>query len=70
MKPRDPDSPFSRQDIATRAESLWRQRGCPQGCDEEIWLEAERQLWLPLGFERNEGDHLTLNDEPKLSTDF
>jgi hypothetical protein len=30
--------------IARRAEELWRQYGCPQGRDEEIWLEAERQL--------------------------
>ena len=23
---------------------LWRQKGSPKGRDEEIWLEAERQL--------------------------
>jgi hypothetical protein len=34
--------------IATRAEALWRARGCPQGCDNELWLEAERQVsYLP-----------------------
>ena len=28
----------------TRAEALWRDKGCPQGCDDEIWLEAEQRL--------------------------
>lgn len=31
-------------EITSRAQSLWRERGCPAGCDTEIWLEAERQL--------------------------
>ena len=31
-------------EIVRRAEELWRQYGCPQGRDEEIWFEAERQL--------------------------
>jgi len=35
---------LSHEEIAVRAEALWRERGCPQGCDEGIWLEAERQL--------------------------
>jgi len=30
--------------IAARARIVWEQRGCPQGQDERIWLEAERQL--------------------------
>jgi len=34
----------SHAEISRRAEELWRQYGCPQGRDEEIWLEAERQL--------------------------
>lgn len=34
----------SHQEISRRAEELWRQYGCPQGRDEAIWLEAERQL--------------------------
>lgn len=34
----------SHQEISRRAEELWRQYGCPQGRDEEIWLEAEGQL--------------------------
>ncbi len=37
-------SSLSHDDIARRAEEIWRSYGCPQGRDEEIWLEAERQL--------------------------
>jgi hypothetical protein len=32
------------EEIAAPARILWRKRGCPQGCDDEIWLEAERSL--------------------------
>jgi hypothetical protein len=35
----------SHEEIVTRAAALWREKGCPQACDDEIWLEAERQLW-------------------------
>lgn len=31
-------------EIARRARELWEQEGRPAGRDEEIWLEAERQL--------------------------
>lgn len=31
-------------DIARKAHALWKDRGCPSGIDDEIWLEAERQL--------------------------
>ena len=34
----------SHKDIAARAAKIWREKGCPRGCDDEIWLEAERQL--------------------------
>lgn len=34
----------SHDEISRRAKELWRQYGSPQGRDEEIWLEAERQL--------------------------
>lgn len=34
----------SHQEVAARAEALWLKRGCPQGADDAIWLEAERQL--------------------------
>lgn len=32
------------EQIAARAEKLWRDRNCPAGSDEAIWLEAESQL--------------------------
>lgn len=32
------------EEIAHRAEQLWRERNCPAGSDEAIWLEAESQL--------------------------
>jgi hypothetical protein len=32
------------EEIALQAQHLWRNRGYPEGCDTEIWLEAERQL--------------------------
>jgi hypothetical protein len=32
------------EEISVEAEILWRQRGCPTGIDEQLWLEAERQL--------------------------
>ncbi len=31
-------------DISILAERIWHKRGCPQGQDEAIWLEAERRL--------------------------
>ena len=30
--------------ISRRAEELWKKYECPNGRDEEIWLEAEQQL--------------------------
>jgi hypothetical protein len=32
------------EQIALQAQWLWRDRGCPEGIDDQIWLEAERQL--------------------------
>lgn len=32
------------EEIARRAEQLWRERNCPAGSDQAIWLEAESQL--------------------------
>ena len=34
----------SHEDVRAQAEVLWRQKGCPEGRNTEIWLEAERQL--------------------------
>jgi hypothetical protein len=36
--------PPSHAQISALAESLWREKGCPGGCDDEIWLESERLL--------------------------
>ena len=47
MNPRTANPPFatpSREEISNRARELWISRGSPVGQDEEIWLEAERQL--------------------------
>ncbi len=30
--------------ISERAHRLWHDRGCPEGQDVEIWLDAEREL--------------------------
>jgi hypothetical protein len=30
--------------ISRQAEKLWKRYGCPQGRDDEIWREAERQV--------------------------
>lgn len=35
---------LSHEAIAERARELWREQGCPAGCDEAIWLEAEAEL--------------------------
>ncbi|MDP1580877.1 MAG: DUF2934 domain-containing protein [Candidatus Didemnitutus sp.] len=32
------------EEISLQAHQLWQNRGCPAGCDTEIWLEAERAL--------------------------
>src|SRR5688572_3212285 len=31
-------------EIAQLAYEIWQNRGCPDGQDQELWLEAERQL--------------------------
>jgi hypothetical protein len=49
-------------EIATRAYALWQQERCPQGCDQEIWLKAERQLWSELRLEKAERDRIALAD--------
>jgi hypothetical protein len=38
------ESDPSHDEIARQAEDLWRERGYPQGRDDEIWFEAERKL--------------------------
>jgi hypothetical protein len=36
--------PITREQIAALAQAIWHDRGCPEGSDVSIWLEAERQL--------------------------
>jgi hypothetical protein len=50
------------EEITVEAEVLWRQRGCPENCDEEIWLEAERQLFHVARTYRMEQDEKALSD--------
>jgi hypothetical protein len=37
-------TPPTQEDISRRAATLWTNYGRPEGRDQEIWLEAERQL--------------------------
>lgn len=30
--------------ITARAREIWEEEGCPENCDEAIWLEAEAEL--------------------------
>ncbi|MEN6424045.1 MAG: DUF2934 domain-containing protein [Phycisphaerales bacterium] len=46
-----PTPTLGHDQIAERAKRLWQQRGCPQGQDEFIWHEAERQLKRESGLE-------------------
>jgi hypothetical protein len=39
-----PRRQIAHEEIARRAEELWRQKGWPAGQDEAIWLEAESLL--------------------------
>jgi hypothetical protein len=52
----------SHEEIAVEAEVLWRQKGCPENCDEEIWLEAERQLFHVAKTHRDERDEKAFSD--------
>jgi hypothetical protein len=36
--------PVTDEQVAALAYAIWLDRGQPQGCDVEHWLEAERQL--------------------------
>ena len=40
----EPQRQVPREQVAARAEKLWRERHCPAGQDDAIWLEAESQL--------------------------
>lgn len=36
--------PPTHDEIAQRAFEIWLRKGCPAGCDEQNWLEAEQEL--------------------------
>jgi len=63
-----PSSAPSHDEIAARAAALWREKGSPQGCDEEIWLQAERELRNRAVLERDERDAALLAD-PRFAFD-
>jgi hypothetical protein len=56
----------SHEEIAIRAELLWREMGCPQGCDKQIWLAAERRLCRELRLEKEEKDRKALLEQLSL----
>lgn len=31
-------------EIAARAYKIWQQQGCPEGCEEEHWRQAEQEI--------------------------
>ena len=37
------------QCVQSRAYEIWESQGCPHGCDQEHWLQAEREVILILG---------------------
>lgn len=51
-----------------KADVLWRQKGCPENCDEEIWLEAEQQLCRVARADKEEQDEKAFSDPlPRLN---
>jgi hypothetical protein len=58
--------PPSHSEVAISAEALWREMGCPQGCDKQIWLAAERNLCRRLRLERQESDRRALLEQLSL----
>ena len=38
------DRAVTHEAITCRARELWEEQGCPENCDEAIWLEAEAEL--------------------------
>ncbi len=45
--------------IAERAREIWVAQGCPQNCDDAIWLEAEAEL-VAIQQKRYRHPHLNL----------
>lgn len=44
VAPPIPPRPLTHEEISARARQIWEQRGRPEGQDQSIWHEAERQL--------------------------
>jgi hypothetical protein len=42
--PLSSDFTVTHEAIAERAREIWLAQGCPENCDEAIWLEAEAEL--------------------------
>lgn len=42
--PNLPSAAASHEDIAAHAYAFWEEAGCPQGLDNEFWLQAEKDL--------------------------
>src|SRR5688572_23572618 len=68
VEPSTPDTspptppPATREQIQALAHAIWIDRGCPQGCDVAIWLEAERQLGAE-GRTSSASEHLSVQGE-------
>jgi len=63
----EPSAPDTRltsahREIATKAEALWRGKGCPPERDAEIWLEAESQIGAKHRLERDDRDEKAFAD--------
>ena len=37
-------APYGEEQIAALAYGFWLERGCPEGCPEDDWFRAEREL--------------------------
>jgi len=55
------DHPVTHETIANRAREIWAEQGCPENCDEAIWLEAEAEL-LAIHRQQFRYPHLELQD--------
>ena len=48
-----PEIQFTPDEIAVLAYTLWQDRGCPDGCPDDDWYEAERRLKAQAGQNRD-----------------
>ena len=62
----------SHEEISARASDLWKSYGSPSDRDEEIWLEAERQLAFEAAAptpETSEPKNVTPVQPPRVETE-